>query len=266
MARILLTGATDGLGKATAKYLAGEGHHLILHGRNPDKGQKLIKEISAETGSKDLLYYNADFTSLAQIKKLAQDILANTSTLDILINNAGLGVEHSRRGSKDGIEMIFQVDYLSTYILSNLLAPLLSRSKDGQIINISSAGQAAIDFNDPLLEKSWSGVQAYCQAKLCQITLTFKMAGELKDQGIRVNALHPASYMPTKIVTHMFSPQNTIDDGVSALANLISSTVSPNGKYFFKQSEGRAQAQAYSVAAQQQLIALSENLTGIPYE
>lgn len=94
---------------------------------------------------------------MAQIKKLADTILANHSTLNVLINNAGLGVEASRRESKDGLEMIFQVDYLATYILSQKLLPLLQKSENPHVINVASAGQAPIDFDDPLLEKFWSG-------------------------------------------------------------------------------------------------------------
>ncbi|MEM6632595.1 MAG: hypothetical protein AAF694_23185 [Bacteroidota bacterium] len=107
---------------------------------------------------------------------------------------------------------------MATYILSQRLLPLLEKSKNPHIVNVASAGQLSIDFTDPLLKKSWSGVQSYCQAKLCQISLAFEMAE--KHKNIRVNALHPASYMPTKIVTHMFSPQSEIKDGVKAVVKL----------------------------------------------
>jgi len=261
MKTILLTGATDGLGKATAFALAEKGYELILHGRNPQKGEKLLAEIKAQTGNENIHYYNADFAALTQIKDLADTVLANHKQLNVLINNAGLGVESSRRESKDGLEMIFQVDYLATYILSQKLLPLLEKSENPHIVNIASAGQTPIDFDDPLLEKSWSGVQSYCQAKLCQITLAFAMAES--HQNIRVNALHPASYMPTKIVTHMFTPQSQIKDGVEAVMKLATNESDFTGKYFFQTREGKASAQAYDKEAQTKLLALSKELTGI---
>lgn len=261
METILLTGATDGLGKATAFALAKKGYELILHGRNPKKGEVLLAEILAETGNDNLHYYNADFAELAQIKALADTILTNHQQLNVLINNAGLGVESSRRESIDGLEMIFQVDYLATYILSQMLLPLLKVSDNPHIINVASAGQSSIDFTDPLLEKSWSGVQSYCQAKLCQITLAFAMAREHKD--VRINALHPASYMPTKIVTHMFTPQSAVKDGVKSLVNLIENNKDVTGKYFFMQNQQLALPTAYQKLQQVNLIELSKKLTGI---
>lgn len=258
---ILLTGATDGLGKATAFALAHQGHSLILHGRNPQKGEKLLQEIETETNNNNLYYYNADFAELAQINDLADRILANHTQLQVLINNAGLGVETARRKSKDGLEMIFQVDYLATYILSQRLLPLLEKSPQSHIINVASAGQAPIDFDDPMLEQNWSGVQAYCQAKLCQISLAFAMASQ--HSKVRINALHPASYMPTKIVTHMFTPQSQIQDGVDAVMKLVNDEGSFSGKYFFQTREERAATQAYDLEARTKLMRLSKQLTGV---
>ena len=261
MQTILLTGATDGLGKDTAFTLAAIGYNLILHGRNQEKGEKLLREIKAKTSNKSIHYYNADFAELAQIKALAETILANHSQLDVLINNAGLGVEHSRRESKDGLEILFQVDYLSNYILINKLLPILEKAEKPHVINVSSAGQAPVDFSDPLLEKSWSGIQAYCQAKLSQITLALALAE--KYPSIRFNAVHPASYMPTKIVTHMFTPQSSINDGVQSVVKLVTDKSDFTGKYFFQTREQKASNQAYDKTARAKLLKLSKELTGI---
>jgi NAD(P)-dependent dehydrogenase (short-subunit alcohol dehydrogenase family) len=260
MKTIFITGATDGLGKATALKLASQGYELILHGRNPKKGKQLVSEITAHTNNARLHYYNADFADLAEVKNLARQIRLKHSHLHTLINNAGLGVETSRRESKNGLEMIFQVDYLATYVLSQMLLPLLKKLPQGQIINVASAGQAPIDFDDPLLTKSWTGIQAYCQAKLGQIMLAFEMAAQHPD--MLINALHPASYMPTKIVTHMFTPQSKISDGVASMEALVSNT-KDTGKYFFQTREDQAMSQAYHHKARQQLMELSRNLTGV---
>lgn len=262
---ILITGSTDGLGRGIAFDLAAKGYSLILHGRNNTKGLALLQDIEKETGNKALFYYNADFASLAEIKQLAAAILTNHAQLHVLINNAGLGVEPNRRTSRDGYEMIFQVDYLSTYLLSKLLLPLLQASKPARIVHVASAGQAPIDFSNPLLERHWDGVQAYCQAKLAQIMLGIEWGNEQKANGVMINSLHPASYMPTKIVTNFYKPQSTLQEGIDAVVNLA---VNPrladvSGKYFNRLQETRALAQAYDPQARQQLIELSEKLTGI---
>lgn len=261
MKTVFITGATDGLGKATAIHLAKKGYKLILHGRNPKKGDELLNQLAQIAEQRNFHYYNADFADLSQIISLADKILENHSELDILVNNAGLGVESSRRNSKDGIELIFQVDYLATYILSKKLLPLIASSRYAQIINVASAGQSAVDFEDPLLENSWSGVQAYCQAKLSQITLAVVMARE--NNNVLINAVHPASYMPTKIVTHMFTPQSAVNDGVKSLVNLIENNKDVTGKYFFMQNQQLALPAAYQKLQQENLIELSKKLTGI---
>ncbi len=262
---VFITGATDGLGRGVVLDLAKEGYSLILHGRKEEKGKALIADIQTETGNKDLVYYNADFAHIDQIKQLAHTVLQNHKELHVLVNNAGLGVETKRRVSTDGYEMIFQVDYLATYILTKLLTPLLESSAPARIINVASAGQAPINFADPLLEKHWDGVQSYCQAKLAQIMLAVEWGTSLLQKGVTINSLHPASYMPTKIVTHMFRPQSTVEDGVASVVNLVTNPKLEHvsGKYFNRQTETKALSQAYDPGARSQLLQLSEKLTGI---
>lgn len=263
---VLLTGATDGLGRALAHRLAADGATLVLHGRNPEKGRQLLDELRAATGNDRLTYENADFASLSEIRALAGRVAA-LDRLNVLVNNAGLGVELARRSSDDGLEMTFQVDYLATYALSSLLTPLLLRTPGARVVNVSSAGQAAIDFDDPLLERRWDGVQAYCQAKLAQIMLTFEHAELLRGHGVTVNALHPASYMPTKIVTHLFSVQSTLEEGVANVARLVADPAleGTTGAYLNRDIPSRAHPQAYDRAARARLLELSAELTGVPF-
>ena len=260
---IFLSGATDGLGRALAHELAGPDRLLILHGRDPDKGAALLDELRARVPGARLEFECADFSSLRQIQELA-DRLLRRPRLDILVNNAGIGVELARRSSQDGLELTFQVDYLSTYILSCRLASLLVSSGPARIVNVTSAGQAPIDFDDVLLEQNWDGGQAYCQAKLAQIMSTFDLAALLSDTQVTVNALHPASYMPTKIVTHLFTPRSTVADGVRHTLRLIDdpALARVTGTYFNRDSVAQAHAQAYDHDARRQLRAVSEKLTG----
>nr|WP_190856913.1 SDR family NAD(P)-dependent oxidoreductase [Actinomadura sp. RB99] len=273
---ILITGATDGLGRALAHRLATQGATLILHGRNPAKGRALLTELHDRTGNDKLTFEQADFASIDQIRALA-DRLADRGRLDVLVNNAGIGVETTPRRSADGLELTFQVDYLATYMLSCLLTPLLARSATaraisghpapGRIVNVTSAGQAPLNFDDVLLERHWDGVQAYCQAKLAQIMLTYEHAELLRDHDVTVNALHPASYMPTKIVTHLFTVQSTLEEGVTNTARLVTdpALAEVTGTYFNRARPAQAQLQAYDTTARARLLEISRHLTGVPF-
>jgi len=264
---ILITGATDGLGRAVARELAAQGASLILHGRSAAKGADLLAELRAAGATGRLSYELADFSSLEDIGKLADRILTTYDRLDVLVNNAGIGVELARQESQDGLELTFQVDYLAAYILSCRLAPLLVSSAPARIINVSSAGQAPIDFRDVMLERNWDGVQAYCQAKLAQIALTFDLAERLRGTGVTANALHPASYMPTKMVVNLFTPQSTVADGMRNTLRLITDPAleDVSGVYFNRSTRARASAQAYDEASRARLRHLSESLTGVAF-
>ncbi|MGF1425116.1 SDR family NAD(P)-dependent oxidoreductase [Kitasatospora sp. LaBMicrA B282] len=238
----------------------------MLHGRSQDKGDALLKELRAETGNQKLSYLLADFARLSDIHALAEQA-AGLDRLDVLVNNAGIGVELDRQESWDGHELTFQVDYLAAYVLAVKLAPLLTRSAPARIVNVSSAGQAPINFDDVMLRRRWDGVQAYCQAKLAQIMLTIDLAETLQGTGVTVNALHPASYMPTKMVVNLFTPQSTVAEGMRHTLRLITDpeVADVTGTYFNRSEKSRASSQAYDGAARARLRAVSEELTGVPF-
>ena len=262
---ILITGATDGLGRAVALELARRGATLLLHGRSEERGTRTLDEIRARTGNDKLTYYCADFESLAEVRELAEAVRAERDRLDVLLNNAALGIDHRRRVTADGHEATFQVDYLAPYMLSHLLEALLIASAPSRVVNVASAGQAPINFEDIMLERSYDGMQAYCQAKLAEVMLTIDQAAELSGTGVTVNCLHPALNMPTKIVTHMFTPQSEIADGVRSTIRLVSDPALDNvtGLYFDMTSEARALPLAYDAQARARLRAVAEQLTGV---
>lgn len=264
---ILITGATDGLGRCLARELAGHGASLILHGRSAAKGFALVDELRAETGNDRLRYVLADFASLAETHCMADELLDAGDRLDVLVNNAGVGVGVDRRSSRDGLELTFQVNYLATYILSCRLAPLLIRSAPARLVNVASAGQAPVDHTDVMLEHRWDATHAYRQSKLAQIMLTFDLAPLLMDAGVSVNALHPATFMPTKIVTHLFTPQSTLAEGTYNTLRLITDPelADTTGTYFDHARPGRAHEKAYDPAARARLRELSEKLTGVAF-
>ncbi|HEX7667850.1 MAG TPA: SDR family NAD(P)-dependent oxidoreductase [Polyangiaceae bacterium] len=260
---ILVTGATDGLGKGVVIDLAKKGATLLLHGRDPKRISATIDAIHAVAPKGVVRSYTADLASLAAVRELAADVLANEERLDVLVNNAGIGTTvpggAERQESKDGLELRFAVNYLSHYVLTNALLPLLERSKPARIVNVSSAGQQPIDFDDAQITKGYSGGRAYCQSKLAQITWTMHEAPVLAKRGITITALHPATFMATKIVP---SPIAGIEEGVAATVRLA---IDPKlegvtGKYFDGAREMKPNLQALDETAQQKLISLSEKL------
>jgi NAD(P)-dependent dehydrogenase (short-subunit alcohol dehydrogenase family) len=261
---IVITGATDGLGKGIAKALAPTGARLILHGRNEEKGQALLEELRPRATG-ELEWRIADFASLDDVRGLVDELL-DEQRIDALVNNAGIGFAGEREESEDGYELTFQVDYLAPFLLTRRLLPLIKSSAPARIVNVSSAGQAPIDFDDVMLEEHYSGVQAYCQSKLALVMLTFDLAEELEGSGVTANCLHPATYMPTNMVLAAgVEPVSTLDEGVDATVRLI---VSPevegvNGHYFDGTSESAPHPQAEDPEARRRLREISEELTGI---
>jgi NAD(P)-dependent dehydrogenase (short-subunit alcohol dehydrogenase family) len=262
---ILITGATDGLGRALAEHLARGGATVLVHGRDPGRVAETIDGIRAATGTDRLRPYLADLSSLGQVRGLAEQILAREPRLDVLVSNAGIGATvpggGARLESRDGYELRFAVNYLAGFLLTRLLLPLLRSSAPARIVNVSSLGQHAIDFDDVMLTSSYSGGRAYAQSKLAQILDTIDLAGDLDSSDVTVNALHPATYMPTKIVP---SPYSTIAEGVAATARLVTAPglAGVTGRFFNGQREARADPQAYDPEARRRLRELSEKLTG----
>ena len=261
--RVLITGATDGLGRGLALALAKRRATVLVHGRDAGRANALATELRA-AGATAVRVYLADLASLADVRALAKAVLAAEPGLDVLVNNAGIGSTvptQDRAESADGIELRFAVNYLAHYLLTRELLPLLRRSAPARIVHVSSAGQAAIDLADPMITRGYTGARAYCQSKLAQIMATFDMAPELEGTGVTVNALHPATFMPTKIVA---KPISTIAEGVDATMRLIAddALAGVTGKYFNGVHEARADAQAYDAGARAQLRALSDKLIG----
>jgi NAD(P)-dependent dehydrogenase (short-subunit alcohol dehydrogenase family) len=208
-------------------------------------------------------------SSLAEVRRLAEDLRREHTRLDVLINNAGIGAGGALPGrceSRDGHELRFAVNYLAGFLLTRLLLPLLKAGAPARIVNVASAGQQAIDFSDCLLTRGYSGRRAYCQSKLAQILFTFDLADELSSAGVTVNALHPATYMDTAMVRgDGVAPVTSVDEGADAILALARSPemAGRTGLYFDGLRPSRAAPQAYDAAARTRLRALSFELTGL---
>ncbi|MDP8951309.1 MAG: SDR family NAD(P)-dependent oxidoreductase [Actinomycetota bacterium] len=262
---ILVTGATDGLGRRVAQELAAKGATVLLHGRSSRRLEATLGELRKETGSEKLGSYLADLSSLGEVRGMAERILSEHDHLDVLVNNAGI-ISREREESGDGHELTFAVNHLSHFLLTSLLLPLLRRSASSRIVNVASAGQSPIDFDDPMLERGYEAMRAYTRSKLAQVVFTFELAGRLQeDTGVTVNALHPASLMDTKMVHGTFGyTVSTVEEGTEAVVRLAASpeVEGVTGRYFDGTREARANRQAYDEGVRKRLWALSEELSG----
>jgi NAD(P)-dependent dehydrogenase (short-subunit alcohol dehydrogenase family) len=263
----LITGATDGVGRVVARELAKQGWRVLVHGRDRPRGEALVREIEQVGGSATFLA--ADLASLAEVRRLADEVKKQTDRLDLLINNAGIGSVGSapgRQTSADGHELRFAVNYLAGFLLTHRLLSLLKASAPARIVNVASAGQQAIDFSDVMLTRGYSGGGAYRQSKLAQILFTVDLAQELEGSGVIANTLHPSTYMNTTMVRQSgTTPISTVEDGAAAILQLA---VSPaldgkSGLYFNVLRESRADPQAYDAEARRRLRALSLKLVGL---
>ncbi len=262
---VLLTGATDGIGRLTALKLAERGAHLILHGRNKKKLDDTVKEISEHSGNDKIDKLIADFSLLDEVRKMAQNITNSYSKLDVLINNAGAGFT-KQHYSREGYELRFTVNYLAPFLLTQKLLPLLRKAAPSRIVNVSSAGQRAVNFDDVMMEKNFDPSSAYSQSKLALIMYTFELADKLEDQDITVNTLHPGTYLNTKMVRDAgINPWGAPETGAEAEVRLA---LSPQldgvtGKYFNVKNEARADSQAYDAEARNKLWDLSLELANL---
>jgi NAD(P)-dependent dehydrogenase (short-subunit alcohol dehydrogenase family) len=262
----LITGSTDGVGRMVAERLGAAGWRVLVHGRDRMRGAEVVATIDKAGGAAEFL--QADLSVLAEVRRLAEAVQKATKRLDLLINNAGIGTggpQGTRVTSADGHELRFAVNYLSGFLLTHLLLPLLKKSAPARVVNVSSLGQQAIDFDDVMLAHDYSGMRAYRQSKLAQILFTIDLAKELAGTGVTANSLHPATFMNTNMVRQFGTPMSTVEEGADAILQLA---VSPamegrSGLYFNGQGEARASDQAYDASARQKLKKLSLELVGL---
>jgi len=263
----LVTGSTDGLGREVAVRLGELGAHVIVHGRNEQRASEVTALINQGPGSAE--YQLADLGRLDEVRALAERVLADHDQLHLLINNAGIGSGFAggqRTLSDDGHEMIFQVNYLSHYLLTDMLLPAVRAAAPARIINVASGAQRPVDFDDPMMEEGFSGSAAYGQSKLAQILHSNHLAPQLIADDITINSLHPATMMDTTLVAQLDAPaRTTVDEGATAVMNLATSPdlEGRTGLYFNGLMESQANAQAYDEAALRRLDALSRELTGL---
>jgi NAD(P)-dependent dehydrogenase (short-subunit alcohol dehydrogenase family) len=255
---VLLTGSTSGLGAWLAPRLAEAGLTVLMHGRDPAKVRAGVEAVRAGGGRAEGLV--ADLSSLAECRRLAAEVAAR-GDLSILVNNAGIGFGapgSGRETSRDGFELRWAVNYLAPVALTRGLLDTLRANAPADIVNVGSAGQLPIDFDDLAGEHGYDGTVAYRRAKLALAAWTFDLAERLADRGVRVNCLHPATFMATTMVTEAgVPPASTVEDGGAATLKLI---LRPEGtgKFYNGLREAHAHRDAYDPAVRSALRAATD--------
>jgi NAD(P)-dependent dehydrogenase (short-subunit alcohol dehydrogenase family) len=265
---VLITGATDGLGRAVAHHLARHGHRLLLHGRHQDKLDQTKAEIRKHDPSvAEPMTVRADLSDLEEVAELAGAVLDATDRLDVLVNNAGIGDNGRREVNAAGHELVFAVNFLAPFALTLRLLPLLRATGHARVVNVASATQQPVDPRDVMLDKGYSGLRAYRQSKFAMVAAGFALARRLDPNEVTVNSLHPGTMMPTKMVlARSGSPVDTLETGVAAVSALTTDPVlvGVSGRYFDRGREAKAATEAYDPQVQQWLWDLTLQLTGAP--
>jgi NAD(P)-dependent dehydrogenase (short-subunit alcohol dehydrogenase family) len=264
---VLITGATNGIGKAASLELARQGANVVIVGRDKAKTESVANELRNNSGNKNVEYLLADLSSQASIRKLADDFKANYSQLDVLINNAG-GFFDTRKTTVDGLEYTFAFNHLGYFLLTHLLLDVLKASTPSRIINVSSAAQgfARLDLNDLQSQKKYRGFPAYNLSKLANVMFTYELAKRLQGTGVTVNALHPGVVKTgfaadaKGVMGFVFSMANrfggvTPEQGADTTVYLATSpeVATVTGKYFHKRKEEKTNPVSYDANANQRL-------------
>ena len=273
----MVTGATSGMGKATAAALAQMGATVILVARDQSKGEAVRDEIRMQSGNTNVEMMLADLSSQSSIRKLADTFRRNYQHLHVLINNAG-GIFFQRETTVDDLEMTFAVNYLASFLLTDLLLDVLKASVPARIINISSNVEriGKIDFDDLQHEKRYSGMGAYAQAKLAIMLFTYLLASRLEGTGVTVNAITPGpvatnfgkngNHLMNVLLPVLFRFATPVEKGAQTAIALASDPLFEGitGKVYYRGKELHSSRKSYDAALQKQLWQVSEALTEMP--
>ncbi|MBU5615799.1 SDR family NAD(P)-dependent oxidoreductase [Psychrobacter sp. TAE2020] len=263
---ILITGSTDGIGKLAALKLAEAGHQVYLHGRDADKLATVIAQVKAvATGAAldnldNIGGFVADFSDLTQVHKMVAEVTQKLPRLDVLINNAGIYTTASPR-TKQGLDVRFVVNYLAPYELTNALLPLLKKSGQARVVNLSSAAQVPISYPAFTGQASLSDKEAYAQSKLALTMWSMALAEAVAADNVNVIAVNPGSLLNTKMVNEAYGEHwSSADKGANILTELAISDefVTDTGKYFDNDIKDGVQGEAKGEFGQPHADALNK--------
>lgn len=265
---ILITGSTDGIGRATARELASRGAEVVIHGRDEEKCRKVLRELKESTGNSRSSSFCADFTGLENVRWLAEEISSLYGRLDVLINNAGT-CEPARTITRDGCETTFQVNYLAPFLLTRLLLPLLRKSAPSRIVNVSSITHnfiRDIDWENLQGEKTYTLYGSYALTKFANITFTYTLAERIAGSGVTASCVNPG-VISTKLLKKLF-PSLIGMPASEGAKYLVFLALSPDvegmsGEYFNAgEKPGRSSVLTYNPDIRKRLWQVAEELSG----
>jgi len=274
----VITGGTDGIGKAAAYGLAVQGAKLLVHGRDPHKGARAVAELKARSGNPAIEFLQADFSSLADVRRLAAAVMEHTPRVDVLVNNAG-GIFAPRTLSKDGYEMTFAVNHLAPFLLTHLLVDTLKSGRPSRIVTTASHAhlRAKISFDDLQATRKYSAMGAYGSSKLANILFTRALAKRLEGTAVTATCLHPG-FVRTSVGRDVdMSPwlkrvfglisrfARSPEKGAETVVYLATSpqVQGASGGYYFDCKLTPPSSAAQDDSAAEQLWRVSERLVGI---
>jgi len=270
---VLITGATQGIGKESAAALAALGATVVMVGRDRARGEAALAEVKSRSGSAKVELLLADLSSMAEVRRLAAEFKSRHDKLHVLLNNAG-AINASRRKSPEGHELTFAVNHLAYFVLTAELLEVLKRSAPARVVNVASEAHRGLrlDFDDLMHERSYLQFVVYGRSKLANILFTYKLARRLKGTGITTNYLHPGMIasgfghndsgwfrLNVKLISpFMLSPEK----GARTSVFLASSpeVEGVTGKYFKRGKEARSSGASRDLEAQRRLWEISERL------
>jgi NAD(P)-dependent dehydrogenase (short-subunit alcohol dehydrogenase family) len=274
----LITGATSGIGKATAMGLANMGAGVVMVGRDRGRGEAALAEIEEGSPNASVELMLADLSSQEEIHRLADEFKEAYPRLDVLINNAGV-IRSKRVTTADGLEMTFAVNHLAHFLLTNLLLDVLKANAPSRIINVASGEQrnGTIDFDDLQGEKEYKTAKAYGQSKLANVLFTYELSRRLQGTGVSVNCLHPGAGVRTNLgsgvsgvfgftVRALTPLWKSREKGAETSIYLASSSEVEglSGGYFVKKAEARSSDASYDERLARRLWEVSADLTKVP--
>src|SRR5918995_668077 len=274
----LITGATSGIGKATAMGLASIGASVVMVGRDRGRGEAALAEIKEGSSNASVDLMLADLSSQEDIHRLADEFKEAYPRLDVLINNAGV-IRGRRVTTADGLETTFAVNHLAYFLLTNLLLDVLEASAPSRIVNVASGEQrnGTIDFDDLQGEKGYKTAKAYGQSKLANVLFAYELARRLEGTGVSVNCLHPGAGVRTNLgsgvsgifgftVRALTPLMKSPEKGAQTSIYLASSpeVEGLSGRYFVKKAEARSSEVSHDERIARRLWQGSAGITSLP--